>query len=186
MDTIRAIDWWVLHQFSALTEAHTWAALGAAALAEFLVVVPFLSLYILWRQPEPAGRHHGNQKAVIMAVMGVFLALAAKSITGFIVARPRPFVTDPDFFHLPLQVDPVSFPSGHTLVAFVIAISLWQSGLKKLGGWMMVIAALIALGRVASGVHYPTDILGGIIIAFFCSFYLHREASSLRRYLPNH
>jgi undecaprenyl-diphosphatase len=186
MEFIRSVDWWILNGFAEITQQQPWVALFVAVVAEFFIVVPFLVLYLLWRLHQPASAHHSNQKAVIMAIMVVFLALASKSLAGFLMARERPFIANPEFFHLPLQVDPVSFPSGHTLIAFAIAFSLWHSGIRKVGKWLIMLAALIAIGRVAAGVHYPTDIIGGIIIALLCSYYLHREASSLRKYLPNH
>jgi undecaprenyl-diphosphatase len=94
-------------------------------------------------------------------------------------------VSHPDLDALPLKVDPSSFPSAHTLIAFSIAFSLYMSGIKKAASWLLFLGVLIGLARVMAGVHYPSDIIGGILIALASSWYLHREASSIRKFLPN-
>ena len=56
-----------------------------------------------------------------------------------------------------------SFPSGHTTAAFTGAMVLFASGYKK-GGWLALFWAFcIAFSRMYLYVHYPTDILGGIL-----------------------
>lgn len=56
-----------------------------------------------------------------------------------------------------------SFPSDHTIVAFVPAFFL--SG-TLLYIWLTC-AAFVAVGRVYVGVHYPRDIIGGVIVSWF-------------------
>lgn len=185
MDLLRSIDWGMVRELASFTSQHVWVALVVYTAAELLIAIPFLTLYVLWRRPEPVSHKHGNQKAALMAVMTMALALAAKALVNFLWFRPRPFVSHPELATLPLRVDPASFPSGHTVIAFAIAFSLWHSGLKKAALWLFMVAACIGLARVAAGVHYPSDVAGGILIAFAASWYLHREASSIRRFLPN-
>lgn len=59
-----------------------------------------------------------------------------------------------------------SFPSGHTTSSFAVLYILWHSnsGLKYL---FLVIAILIAFSRLYLYVHYPTDILAGIVLGLF-------------------
>ena len=185
MDTLRSLDWHVVHALATYTGTHVWVALAVMIIAELFILIPFVSLLVLWRRPEPISHRHGNQKAALLAVMTMVLALAIKALLNFLINRPRPYITHIDLAHLPLHVDSASFPSGHTLITFAIAFSLWHSGLHKLATWLLIISSLIAVSRVAAGVHYPSDILGGIVVAFVASLYLHREASSIKRYLPN-
>ncbi len=62
------------------------------------------------------------------------------------------------------KTDPHSFPSGHAARAFLIAVLATALG----PGWLMVIlwvwAPLVSLSRVAMGVHYFSDILGGLVL----------------------
>lgn len=61
-----------------------------------------------------------------------------------------------------------SFPSGHTAVGFACATILYHCN-RRLGICGFVVAALIALSRMYLFVHYPTDILGGILLGILTS-----------------
>lgn len=80
-----------------------------------------------------------------------------------LIDRGRPFLLRPD---LPLLVPPpgdASFPSGHTAAAFaaVFALRTAESPL-----WLpaLALAAVTAFSRLYLYVHWPTDILGGILL----------------------
>jgi len=155
--------------------------LGADVL---LLLFPLILLY-LWQNPEGRTRKHGNQKAVIIALVSVVAALAIKEVISLLWLRDRPFVTHPELSYLALRVDPASFPSGHTLVAFAIASSIYFSGYRRFGFWMLIGATIVAICRVMAGVHYPSDVIAGALIGVVTSWVLHHESSALRRYLPN-
>jgi undecaprenyl-diphosphatase len=84
---------------------------------------------------------------------------------GFFVKEPRPFVNQPFIkkLFLPLM-SWKSFPSDHAMSAFLICFMTIVFGLP--GAWALFALALwVAFGRLFSGIHYPIDILGGIVIA---------------------
>lgn len=56
-----------------------------------------------------------------------------------------------------------SFPSGHSMSSFAVAVSVWLHN-KKIGAAVFCFAALIAFSRVYIYVHYPSDVLVGIFI----------------------
>jgi undecaprenyl-diphosphatase len=178
-------DYVVTKDLATYATTHDWAFLLTYLAAQILILVYPLVLYILWRQPEVKGEKHTARKAVVMAVIGVVIAFAIKGGISLFFLRDRPFIAHPDIMFMAFNLDQPSFPSGHTLVATVIATSLLWSGYYRLGGWLAVGAVVVGLGRIAAGVHYPTDVLGAMLIGVGIAWYLHREASTLRKYLPN-
>ena len=154
-------------------------------LAEVLIVFCFMPLVYLWFKPQPVSARHGNKKAVMLALLSVVFCLALKVILSALWFRARPFVADPSLLLFPLSVDPASFPSAHAMLAFTVGASFWFSGVKQLGGWLLLLALLIAMGRVMVGVHFPLDVLAGAIFGAGVAYLLHRESSSIKQYLPN-
>lgn len=70
------------------------------------------------------------------------------------LARVRALAADPDAF---------SFPSGHTTVAFAVAVALAGSA-SGLGAVVAVLAGGIAVSRVYLGAHYPLDVAAGALL----------------------
>jgi undecaprenyl-diphosphatase len=92
------------------------------------------------------------------------VALVAAQIISRIVDRPRPFVADPGSVHLfAKHVADASFPSDHATAAFAIATAILLRD-RRWGIPVIVLAAILAVGRVAMAVHYPSDVLGGAVL----------------------
>ncbi|HEX8993132.1 MAG TPA: phosphatase PAP2 family protein [Anaerolineales bacterium] len=68
------------------------------------------------------------------------------------------------------KTDPHSFPSGHAARAFLIAVLATGLGPSWLAPLLWIWAPLVALARVAMGVHYLSDILGGLILGLLAGF----------------
>ena len=86
-----------------------------------------------------------------------------------IIARPRPFNVNPELVTLIKHPSSFSFPSGHTSGSLTAAMVLYHLMPKKIGVPAVVLATMIAFSRMYIGVHYPTDVLGGIAVAVIAS-----------------
>ena len=100
--------------------------------------------------------------AVLSLIFGVIVTnLLLKNI----VARPRPFAAIEALFPLIAKPTDFSFPSGHTTASFAVALVMLRMLPKKIGIPAVVLAALVAFSRLYLGVHYPTDVLVGFVVA---------------------
>ncbi len=104
----------------------------------------------------------------------VGITLAAGLLVGFLignvvlknlVARPRPCWIMPDVSLLVGVPGDYSFPSGHTASSFVSAFVLLRAN-RKIGIPAIILACVIAFSRLYLFVHFPTDILGGVLVAY--------------------
>jgi undecaprenyl-diphosphatase len=71
----------------------------------------------------------------------------------------------------------LSFPSDHTAGAVAIAVSLWLYNRKL--GLPMFISLLIGFSRIYVGHHYPTDVLGGIVVGAISAFIINKVGNKL-------
>ncbi|MEJ5266217.1 MAG: phosphatase PAP2 family protein [Bacteroidales bacterium] len=88
----------------------------------------------------------------------------------FLINRERPFIKYPELQKL-TNVNSPSFPSGHTSTAFVLATSLSLAFPK----WYIIVpsflwAGLVAYSRLHLGVHYPSDVIAGIVVGCGSAF----------------
>ncbi len=87
-----------------------------------------------------------------------------------LIARPRPFHASELIQPLIHRPSSFSFPSGHTSGSLTAALAFQKYVPKKYGVPAVVLASLIAISRIYVGVHYPTDVLGGVAVAVISSF----------------
>lgn len=102
-----------------------------------------------------------------MLALALIITLVVGNITlKPLVARIRPFDAN-DLKNILLIEAPTdySFPSGHTMSSFAAAIVLIYMD-KKIGIIAMILAVLIAFSRLYLYVHYPSDVLAGMILGF--------------------
>ncbi len=80
------------------------------------------------------------------------------------VGRIRPYEVVEGLKCLIPEPSDASFPSGHASHAFVAVAVIWIMMSEKYGIIALIISAIIAWSRLYLGVHYPSDVLAGILI----------------------
>ncbi len=112
----------------------------------------------------------------IMGVALVFGLIFGNLMLKPLIARIRPYDFNPDAMNF-LLVDTLSdfsFPSGHTLASFEGAGVLMFTHKKTLGYPALIIAFIIAFSRLYLYVHYPLDVLAGMILGILFAYLAYR------------
>lgn len=115
-----------------------------------------IGLFALW----VSGDSFWKKWAVVQFVAVSVLAALVMAIK-FIVRRKRP---EGDWGNIYRATDPHSFPSGHAARAFLIAVVATSLGPSGVAIVLWIWAPLVALARVAMGVHYVSDIIAGAVV----------------------
>jgi undecaprenyl-diphosphatase len=108
------------------------------------------------------GAQRGRQAALHMALIGVGAALLYRWLKRW-TRRPRPYRSHSEIVAHILPLDEFSFPSGHTLhaVSFSVVALAYFPALAPL---LVPFTLLVAMSRVALGLHYPSDVLAATAI----------------------
>jgi membrane-associated phospholipid phosphatase len=102
---------------------------------------------------------------VLAAVLASLLTHGIKELLS--APRPPALLQASDFHLIGQSLQNNSFPSGHTITAFTLAGLFCLQILNGTARYaMLVLAVLIGLSRIACGVHWPLDVLGGMIIGW--------------------
>ena len=104
---------------------------------------------------------------VVMAAV-ILDSILCNVILKNIFVRPRPCDVNTAINLLIPRPLGYSFPSGHTSASFAAVAALYFSGERKIWKAALALAILIAFSRMYLYVHYPTDVLGGIICGIIC------------------
>lgn len=99
-----------------------------------------------------------------------------------LVARTRPYEVVEGLVLLIEKQRDYSFPSGHTCASFAAVGVYWRMLPKKFGIPLVILAAMIAFSRLYVGVHYPTDVLAGLLIGLFAAW----AARHMQKYVRSH
>ena len=111
-----------------------------------------------------------RKSGVYMAVALIADLIICNVILKPIVARIRPYSINQTVHLLVTPLKDYSFPSGHTAASFASVSALYFAGRKRMAAGALIVSVLIAFSRMYLYVHYPTDVLGGLIIGLLCGW----------------
>lgn len=115
-----------------------------------------------------------RKTGVVMAAALIIDLLLCNVLLKNFVARTRPYDVNTGIQLLVAKLRDYSFPSGHTAASFASVTALYLSGERRIGLIALVISCLIAVSRLYLYVHYPTDVLGGVVIGIIAGYLGYR------------
>ena len=115
-----------------------------------------------------------RKTGIIMAAALIMDLLICNVAVKNLVARTRPYDVNTGIQLLVAKLHDYSFPSGHTAASFASVTALYFAGEKKLWKPALVLACLIAVSRLYLYVHYPTDVLGGMVFGILAGYVGYR------------
>ena len=139
-------------------------------IGEYVIyLVPFLLigvwLWLTYGQGMSATERMTRKLVLLQAVIaGLFGWFVLNPIIGHLFPVSRPFDGIGGVKEVLLHRPDKSFPSDHASFLFSIGFYFMYAGWKKIGWSVLILGLVVSFARVVLGVHYPFDILGGLVI----------------------
>jgi len=156
------VDWRIYHAINHFVSHHSWLGRWFHAIETYGTILIGAAAFALWLFARP-GSDRKWKLASASALAAAAIGLIVNKIISSSWHRDRPFQAH-HVAHIwgPHKTD-ASFPSDHASASFAIAVAVLLID-PLVGVAFVVLAVLIAVGRVVVGEHYPGDVLAGALI----------------------
>jgi undecaprenyl-diphosphatase len=155
------VDWRVYHSINTFVAHHSWLGRTFHVIETYGTILIGVAAVCLWLLARPGGSRKWKLAAG-SALGAAALGLLVNKIISSAWQRDRPFAHHSAHVWGPHKTD-ASFPSDHASAAFGIAVAVAIID-PFVGAFFIVLAVLIAVGRVVVGEHYPGDVIAGAAI----------------------
>jgi undecaprenyl-diphosphatase len=160
------VDWRIYKAIYHVSLHHHWLGTLFSDVEKASIPVMVVITAALWFLSRPGG----DRKWKLASGSG-FAAAALAYAVAFVIhhlwSRPRPYVSH-HISHPWSNTTDATFPSDHTTVSFAIAFAVLAFDLPA-GVIFLVIAAIIGVGRLFIGAHYPSDVAAGIVVGLIAA-----------------
>ena len=143
---------------------------SAVYLGPLFLVFVFLREAFLKSDKWPIERN--KLALLVLMIIGSFIIWIFAELINKIYPVTRPSLFLPQAVNLIGRAGTDSFPSGHTTFFFTLAF-LFYKNYRNYFSAALIVAAIVSLSRVIGGIHWPTDITGGIAMAFLGAYLLN-------------
>ncbi|MFC4494714.1 phosphatase PAP2 family protein [Streptomyces ovatisporus] len=159
----------LLYEINGLAEsAPTWADRTMEYVGEYgiviaLVLLGFCAWWRVTRRAASGEEAVAGFAGLVWTPLAAALALLLNIPIRNFVERPRPFVDHKGLEVLIRGKDDYSFVSDHATLAMALAVGIFMVH-RRYGLVGILLAVAAGLSRVYMGVHYPTDVIGGLAL----------------------
>lgn len=169
---------------NALVVAHPCIATVMVFCAEYTEYFVYAGIVLAFLVLVRTSLRHACILVCMVGIAGV-VRFGLKPLLVFFMPVARPYVALHDIVLLasPQTGEEMqSFPSGHALFFFALATAMYMHN-KKAGVLLYTLAVCMALGRVATGLHYTSDVVIGACIGVIAAYGIVR---ALHAFAPRH
>lgn len=161
------IDAFLVSALNSMASSSPAASTSTIFLASWLpfIIVGIFAVYLLYTRGT---RRYWNMAPLLLALAaGLVARVFITSPIRYLIPRDRPFLTLN--LHPLFLIHASSFPSGHASFLFGFCTVVYGYH-KKLGIVLFVLSTIACIARVAAGIHYPSDIIVGMVIGGVVGF----------------
>lgn len=159
---LESFNYTLFYWLNATPDSPGWLISSAVFIArDAISIVPLLAVVLwLWGPREQVS---AQRQLVIKIAIALAVSLTGSWTMGHLFPHDRPFVDGVGYNFLHHAADD-SFPSDHGTVMFTFALAFLFWHRRWSGALLMGVALTIAWSRVYLGVHWPLDMIGGLLV----------------------